>query len=111
MATPNGEYRSARKTPNKSRVIVSQYIAEPELPKRSGAGAGGPNTGERGFAKLSSIKLQPLVVHSDKLVSVAKTSSMQKQNTWALLCPFGDRKTCASEAVITPGCAHCLEVI
>jgi hypothetical protein len=79
MATPNGEYRSARKMPNRSAVIVSQYIDEPDLPKRSGARAGGPNTGDRGFEKFSCIKLQPLVVQSDKVSSVAKTSPMQKQ--------------------------------
>ena len=85
MATPNGEYRSARKTPNRSAVIVSQYMAEPDLPKRSGAGAGGPNTGDRGFEKFSCIKLQPLVVQSDKVSSVAKTSPMQKQKRRAHL--------------------------
>src|SRR5687768_7439451 len=87
MATPNGEYRSARKTPNRSAVIVSQYIAEPDLPRRSGAGAGGPNTGDRGFEKFSCIKLQPLVVQSDKVSSVAKTSPMQKQKRRARLYP------------------------
>src|SRR5688572_16346503 len=106
MATPNGEYRSARKTPNRSAVIVSQYIAEPDLPKRSGAGAGGPNTGDRGFEKFSCIKLQPLVVQSDKVSSVAKTSPMQKQKRRARFRPIEAIEKSANEARFTTDCAH-----
>src|SRR5688572_20162883 len=109
MATPNGEYRSARKTPNRSAVIVSQYIAEPDLRKRSGAGAGGPNTGDRGFGKFSCIKLQPLAVQSDKVSSLAKTSPMDKPKRRARFISFISveaTEKSANEARVTTDCAH-----
>jgi hypothetical protein len=99
MATPNGEYKSAKKTPHTSRVIVSQYIAEPDLPKRTGGAGDGPNTGASGLVEFSCISCSRKIVYTDKLSSVAKTSWMQKQNTPGTSAPLDDIKSPISAAL------------